>query len=410
MFLFKSRKSERGLLFIASLAAGIANYAFGLLCVHWLGSRTYADIAAVTSVSMILTVPLAGLQAAYSRDISMAIGKEDWQSYSGLKQYGIKQIVKTQIIVFLLGVLLAPALHFWAGVSDYRIAFTLPLLTLGATAVPILSGFLQGGEHYAALSAVMSVGGVLRFLLAPLGILVAGAVGAINAGVVAALLATLTTYLLVKPIWRERLVKETYISVAPKTTTIASIALIAYAVISNADLVISPMIFSNEVAGNYAAATIAGRGVAFIATTISLILLTSTARRISQGADTWAPLIKTVKLVSSLGIILSLVCLLIPAELYNFVFGTTQDVRLLVSVSVLALSGAGLVNNLLNYALAHHVRWYVYSVLGLSILYVATSSVLVESVVQLALTLLLSVLACVALFFLRIHKDKKVTV
>ncbi len=394
----------RTLLFVSSISAGVANYAFGLLCVHQLGASTYADIAAVMSISMIITVPLAGLQAAYGRDVAIAVGGEDRSALRGLIEHGRRRAVTLQVLVFAIATATVPIAHYGAGVSEPELLVLLPLLTLGSTTVPIASGLLQGAERYTGLAIVTGIGGFVKFAAAPVGIAIAGGVGAVLAGVVGAAAAMLVSIALVRPVrtWAGRAAAA--VRVAPATTALSSVALVAYAVLSNADLVLAQVVLTDAGAGNYAAATIAGRGVTFIATTVSVILLTSTARRMTQGVDTLVPLRRTMFAVASLGVALAALCAATPDAIYARVFGTAGDVSGLVAMSVIALTSAGLVNNLLSYALAHRLRWFVTGVFAASVVFPVVSVLLVDSGMELVAALTSVTVACIATFFIRVRR------
>jgi O-antigen/teichoic acid export membrane protein len=393
----------RALLFAFSIAAGIANYAFGLICVHRLGARSYADIAAVTSISMILTVPLTGLQAAYGRDVAMASGRQDQGMLAALRRFGRIHAIRLQMGLLALSALLVPVLVF-AGIGTPRVLFVLPFLTLGTTAVPIMSGFLQGLESYSSLAVVTGIGGIVKLAVTPIGIVLAGAVGAVSAVVVGNLVTAVIALHLVRRETSELRSHRSQESYGPSTTRLSTIALVAYGVISNVDLVLASALLTNVGSGNYAAATIAGRGMAFVASTVSILLLTSTSRRISQGLDTWVPLQRTMVMVAGLGAALAMICSVIPNAIYASVFGTTGSVNVLVAVSVLGLTAAGLVNNLLSYALAHQMRWFVVVVVGAAIAFPLVAMTVVSTGLQLAIVLLATSTSCIVTFFIKVRR------
>lgn len=391
------RTRGRPALLFASLISGVANYGFGLLCIHMLGAPTYAALASVTALSMIITVPLSGLQAAYGRDAAFAVGSGDRDSLSQLYRYGERHLLRLQLITFILAGALVPAL-VWLGNIPIQLAVGLPLLTLGATAVPVLGGFLQGTGRYHGLALVIGLAGSVRFLGAPLGILVAGALGALVAGVVGTMLAATYAY------WSTRRYASHEDGHStdhrrPATTRLAMLALVAYGALSNLDLTLAPMLMSERAAGNYAAASIAGRGMAFVAMTVSLVLLTSTARRISQGLDTKGPLLRALGGIATIGGLLAAGAIVVPDEVFARMLGTTGDVNVLVALSTLGLSAVGIVNTLLNYALAHGTRWYVFVVMGVAGLFAPAAFALADSPLSLAVLTLTAAVACILVFF-----------
>ena len=46
-------------------------YGYNLLCIRWLGPQDYGDVAALTALSTIVLLPLLGVQAALTREVSV---------------------------------------------------------------------------------------------------------------------------------------------------------------------------------------------------------------------------------------------------------------------------------------------------------------------------------------------------
>src|SRR5262245_18044706 len=69
-------RSESGvragaILLASSLAVAASSYLYNLICIRWLGAKGYGDVAALTALTMIVFLPLTGVQAAISREVAI---------------------------------------------------------------------------------------------------------------------------------------------------------------------------------------------------------------------------------------------------------------------------------------------------------------------------------------------------
>ena len=265
---------DGGAIAVAIVTMNVATYGFQMVAARVLGPEQYGGVSALMALFLVVAVVQLGLQATAARRIAAAPGEvEEIEA-------DVRRVSRRAgWLVGALLLLLSPVV--W---QVLRLDSILPALLLAAGAVPLTvmggqAGILQGERRWLALSLVYLALGVPRLAVGTAAILLRPTEGAAMAGVAVAMLAPVVVGWLA--LRRERPAREESVDADPvvsaaqaevtaaRTTTAreavqGSLALLAFFVLSNADIVIARNVLPAQDAGLYAGGLILTKAVLFL--------------------------------------------------------------------------------------------------------------------------------------------------
>ena len=265
---------DGGVIAAAIVFMNVATYGFQMVAARVLGPEQYGGVSALMALFLVVAVVQLGLQATAARRIAAAPGEvEEIEA-------DVRRVSRRAgWLVGALLLLLSPVV--W---QVLRLDSILPALLLAAGAVPLTvmggqAGILQGERRWLALSLVYLALGVPRLAVGTAAILLRPTEGAAMAGVAVAMLAPVVVGWLA--LRRERPAREESVDADPvvsaaqaevtaaRTTTAreavqGSLALLAFFVLSNADIVIARNVLPAQDAGLYAGGLILTKAVLFL--------------------------------------------------------------------------------------------------------------------------------------------------
>ena len=265
---------DGGAIAAAIVTMNVATYAFQMVAARVLGPEQYGGVSALMALFLVVAVVQLGLQATAARRIAAAPG-DVAEIEADVRRVGHR----AGWLVGALLLLASPVV--W---QVLRLDSILPALLLAAGAVPLTvmggqAGILQGERRWIALSLVYLALGVPRLALGTAAIWIRPTEGAAMAGVAVAMLApVLVGWLALR---RARPAPEPYSAADPvvapahvgetaaRTTTAreafgGSLALLAFFVLSNVDIVLARNVLPAQDAGLYAGGLILTKAVLFL--------------------------------------------------------------------------------------------------------------------------------------------------
>ena len=266
----------------------LSNYLFNLLSARHLGPSSYGDIASLTAVSGIITLPLAGAQVFVARHVA-AIGSRGRPLNDGNYVSGFAgAVVVTGGLVTLVLVACSPLIQSALSIKSLTAVILTVLVTAPSFLLPVLVGAIQGSQRFLLFSVAMAAPSVLRLLLA----VAALAAGLGVPGVMAATLVA-TVFSLVIPLaavrhslgsragWRPRLPGPEALALLPVVA-----GMLAMTCLSTDDLVTAKVVFSAHEAGLYSSASLIGRVILYLPAAIVTVLLPKVSARVSAADAT----------------------------------------------------------------------------------------------------------------------------
>jgi O-antigen/teichoic acid export membrane protein len=289
-------------LFVGGIASGLLGYVFQVLMGRMLRVQEYGLFIAMMSLSIVLSTPLSALTMVVSRKISEYRTRQDSGSINHF-YYWIN--IRAAIVGGLvLGVYLffAPQIQFYLKGPSTMLVYLLGALLFFAFLPAINHAFLQGFQRFIWLSASSSFAILFKIIFSAvlvwLGYGVAGALGGTILAVIAGWIFTYGG--LHHPLAEGRSLpfQTAHLSIKPALPVLA--ANIAFAAMTQLDIVLVNYYFPAHEAGLYAAASILGKAVMYLPGGITLALFPMVAENHARDQSSMQLLLQAICLVTVL--------------------------------------------------------------------------------------------------------------
>lgn len=345
----------------AVAGASVGGYLFNLVAIRWLGAPGYGEVAALTSLALLVLLPLVSIQNAIGRDVAHLAATAQKAAVTALLRRWLTRMLG-------LGVVLGAAIALAAGLIQDRLGVESAAsvwLTAAAIAVstvlPVTQGVLQGLQRFGWLATGLLAYALVRPLLAPPLILLGGVSGAVAAMTVAALVPVAITALGIRRALSQ--LETATQSTADEGTTMlwpALLGVTGFTVLTNIDVVVAKAVLTAQDAGTYASAALVGKAVLFAAAGITAVLLPRvTAYLVSDLSAITAAVRRSLLAVTILGLTFAAVLAPLPESFVLWLFGPSfGDARDLLAPFAVAMTVAAVVQVVLTIALAAGDRRY----------------------------------------------------
>jgi O-antigen/teichoic acid export membrane protein len=257
---------------VAMAVMNITTYAFQIVAARILGPAEYGALAGLMAVLLVLSVLQLGLQATAARRISA-------------EPDHVAQIERTIMAVTYRAALALGGLTLLASPVVWvmlRLDNPVPAVLLAAAAVPLTvmggqAGILQGERRWRPLAAVYVAVGVPRVVLGTACMLVSPTATSAMLGVLLGLLVPAAAgHLALRGLRPEGAASDDHRHRAViREAVVSSIALMAFFVLSNVDIVVARNLLDSHDAGLYAGGLILTKAVLFLPQFVVVILFPS---------------------------------------------------------------------------------------------------------------------------------------
>jgi len=364
---------QGGWLLVATVVTGIFNYLSNVLVGRMLGPADYGIFTSLVSLFLILGVVTGVIQTVTNNYTARLRARGAKAEAGALFVYLVARLLPWGIGGTLLLALLSGPLSTFLRIPSVVPAIVLSLTVIPAVVLPVAYGALGGLQRFGALGTTQIAGSVFRLVavvaLIALGLGVAGAIASLSVSYLGAL--ALGTFLL-RDILRHR-DKETAVQTSGlfgySLNTV--LAVLAFAVLTNSDLIFVKNRFSPGEAGLYAAIATLGKVTLWLPAAVGVLLLPKATEQHTRGqsavALVWKSLLVTALLCGGFVIVF----FLFPTPLVRVLFGELYVVHAsLLGLYGLAMMFFSLVNVWLFYYLAVQEKRYGYVLLAGAVLQV----------------------------------------
>lgn len=252
---------DGGAIAAAIVMMNVATYGFQLIAARVLGPEQYGGVSALMALFLVVAVVQLGLQATAARRIAADPG-----DVAHIERVMLRVTYRAGWLVGTVLLVLAPVV--W---QVLRLDSIIPALLLAAGAVPLTimggqAGVLQGERRWLPLALVYLALGIPRLVLGTAAILVRPTEGAAMAGVAVAMLAPVLVGWWALRGTRARGADNEHNRIGPtlREAISGSLALMAFFVLSNIDIVIARNVLPAQEAGLYAGGLILTKAVLFL--------------------------------------------------------------------------------------------------------------------------------------------------
>lgn len=252
---------DGGAIAAAIVMMNVATYSFQMVAARVLGPEQYGGVSALMALFLVVAVVQLGLQATAARRIAA-----DPDDVEQIERVMLRVTYRAGWLVGGVLLLLAPVV--W---QVLRLESIVPALLLAAGAVPLTimggqAGVLQGERRWLPLALVYLSLGVPRLVLGTAAILVRPTEGAAMAGVAVAMLVPVAVGWWALRGNRAPGADNDHNRIRPtvREAVSGSMALMAFFVLSNVDIVIARNVLPAQEAGLYAGGLILTKAVLFL--------------------------------------------------------------------------------------------------------------------------------------------------
>ncbi len=385
---------------VLTLLASITNYASNIIFSRLLSTAAYGDLTALTAFIVIAAVPTGAAQTVVAERIAVfqAQGERDRVRY--LIRHASAHIATIALVLGLIYTACIPLVKTVLGLQTVGPAIALAPLLVLAFFIPVAYGVLQGMERFVALGVLLLASASSRIVFGVPWTLLAGggAGGPLIGQAFGNALALVGTAWLIRRylIGRGTGAATSGIRRRPnQRTLIAGGAFIAFALISNLDVLLAKILLSPHAAGEYAALATIEKIVIFLPGAIAVVMVPSAAKaRLTEGSAA------RVLRVAALLVVITTMLIAVPAAIAPHLVLETMFGQKYVGaaggVKAIVCAGAGLalLYLLVVYTVAIQDRRWVWLLAGGVLLQVASISAFHSSPTEIA-TVQASVIALV---------------
>jgi O-antigen/teichoic acid export membrane protein len=334
----------------------LANYVFYLLTARTLGPSPYSDVATLTAISSIITLPLAGIQTFVARHVARAgaeghsLNEDNYVSGVG----GMLVVVGGALTLVLAA--FTPLLQSTLSIASLTALVLTVLVTFPSFLSTVLAGALQGSQRFVLLTVTTAFPSVARLILAEIalqtGLGVAGVMGAL---LLAVLLALVIPFIALRTMfgdarrWRPSLPRRDLAALLPVVAGV-----LAVTCLSTDDLVAAKIAFGSHEAGLYSSASLVGRVILYLPAAVITVLLPKVAARVSAAHRTVPLFMQSIGATALFCIVASALYAAVPHFIIRLAFGSKYEgAASLLWMFGIAMTLFSLLNVLLAYRVGH---------------------------------------------------------
>lgn len=403
MSLFKSSS----LVFVGLMVGNVTNYLFQLTMGRMLPVTTYGEMNALYSICSVFGVPFASLTTYLAKSISRdyALGRDDGVARVAMKAY--KSIILSAAAIFLLGSFLSRFTSERLKIDSIVPVMLLFLLLGISTIFPVNMGILQGLHNFRMISFLSAGENVFRYLfvvvLVGLGM---GLNGVMAGSIIAALFVGYLTFFYIKKYMKTHhsasAMTDDEKRAFPLTFFIQAMAAnFAFAILTQADMILVKYFFSPDDAGLYSFAAVIGKTVMYIPGAIVLALFPLVSSSKVRDEGTMNLILKALALTMLLSGGSVLILYFFPEQIISIFFGgKVLRAAHITGFFAIVMLPMAFILVLMNYNLARGSSLFVYIMIICSIIQVTGISFFHDSLISVLKVILISGSLCVLLMFI----------
>jgi O-antigen/teichoic acid export membrane protein len=327
------------LLFVASIISNFLSLLFQVTMGRMLAPADYGTMNALLSTFMIAVIPFTTISMVLTREVSFHRAHGQLASVRRLFQWTYKRVGLVGLPALAAFILLSPAVR-----QFLQIDTTTPLILLGvvifvAVSFPVNLAFLGGLQHFVSMAITSGLLGPLKYTLCVLFVVLGWGINGVFIGHIFCYLGLF--FISYRPL-RRALSRMTGSTEKPRRVFATAypelLANLAFALMTQFDLVLVKHLFSSDLVGTYAVAAVFGRAVMYLPAGLILALFPIVAENYALNQDQtnilWKALAYTL-VFSGCG---TLLYWLFPGAILGMLFPG----KYLESASLLALYGAAM--------------------------------------------------------------------
>lgn len=355
-----------GAMIVATVVSNIANYAYGIVMAHMLGTARFGEFTALLGVLMFAAIATQLVQTVVSRYTTTIQAEHGPEAVAAFAHRMGRVFLMVGIAAFAISIPLA-----WPLASVLRLDVTSAIAATSALllgfVMPVAWGRYQGEQQFWRLGMNMIVLNVARFVAGVAAVIAgAGVAGAVGANTVSTVVVLLMCWSALRAPRTDGVYAGPPISELARFAFPTFIGLIAWTSLTNLDVVMVKALASDEQAGQYGAAATVGKIALFLPMALGLVILPKGAARHEAGVDSRGVLRRTGQALMAVSAVFVGVCFLFGEQIIGLMFKPEfAPASRLLTPLVLAMCCFALANVMLFYYLAVRRMRFTYVLLVL---------------------------------------------
>jgi O-antigen/teichoic acid export membrane protein len=343
------------IVFIGIAGANIGNYLFHLTSARVLGPSLYGDVASLSALIGLVTLPLVGIQLAVARYVAgFNELSDDAAIHVFYRRALLVGLVAGACLTVFLAALAVPMQRILQ-ISSLSAVVIATLVALPTILLPIVAGLAQGLQRFWIFAFSIGAGPMIRAILAAvlLGIGL-GVSGAMAATTLSTALALVVPFVVLRP-WLQ---KEPRAPQAVSSREVLAylvpvlVGVLAITSLSTIDVLFAKGLFASHTAGLYGGASLVGRVILFFSSAIVFVLLPKVSARVAADRDALDVLGKSVLVTVAFCAAAIALYAVVPKLLLDVAFGSSYEgAASYLWMFAVAMSGYAVLNVLLAYHL-----------------------------------------------------------
>ena len=353
------------LLFVGIMVGNVFNYLFQVTMGRMLPVHTFGEMNALLSIMVIFSVPFASITHYLAKNVShfCAIGEKKAANDLIIKSY--KRVLIAGAIFVIIGAFLPEFIKINLKIDSVIPILLLFLAIFVSMVIPINTGVLQGLLNFQNLSILSAGSGFLRFILCVLSVIGGLGLNGIMAGISTA--AALMGYFSFRPI-RKHFVfgREPIVQDKEQVSLILPIVIgnLAFALLTQVDVVLVKYFYPPHDAGIYSAASIIGKTVMYLPGAIVLALFPMVASNKARDEATLHLILKALAITLLLSGSGAIILYLFPGEIVSIFFGNRFISAIpIIGLFAITMLPMAVVMILMNYNIARGKKYFAYVML-----------------------------------------------
>lgn len=360
-------------LVVLTLLASAINYASNIVFGRLLDPAGYGELTALLALGIIIVVPTAAAQTVVAERVAVYAALREMDDVRYLVRFAVAHAGLLAIAVGFVYMLALPLVVAALDLGQPGPAIALGAFIMLAFLQPIALGVLQGLDRFTAFGSMQVAIALSRLVFGVPWVLLGGGAGGAIAGQ-----AVGVAFVLVGTAW---LLRDLVLGAGTGAATrglrrrpdsravFASGAFIAFAVLSNLDLLLAKIFLEPDDVGVYAAIATVGKVVLFLPAAIAVALVPNAARAQRTEGDSRRILRVAARLVAVTAALAAIPAALVPATVVDTMFGAPYAAA---ADGVLPIVIAGAALSLLYLLVVYSVtiqdrRWPVLLTLGVGV-------------------------------------------
>ena len=279
---------QSSIVFLASIIGCLFSYLYQIYVGRALGPEGYGTFGSLFAIFYLISIFAGTIQTAGARFVSDLYTRGRAGEIGPLLYGMLKKSAALGAIGFAAFYLIRQDIAGFLKIDSQEQVLVLGTILLASFLLPAVTGAVQGLQRFYLFAFLGALTMGLKFLfgvlLVSMGFGVSGALGAVTLATVGTLLVglfVLRPYLGKSRKNADYNFKELYLYSAP-----ALLVMVCLAVPSNADVILAKHFFNGHEAGLYTAASVIGKIVLFLPSSISAVMFPKAAEKNILGEDT----------------------------------------------------------------------------------------------------------------------------